>query len=144
MESKDSPSTGGDRPALAASPATQSPALKNGFLVRSSSDDGAVEVKLVDLCGLGANGSLPYDLNRYFSPVPGAFRVPVGKLVTIRCRPEGVANAANRMLAAYEGRHPLRPPVAVRSIGDGDFLVEDGNSTVLNAIASGWPDVLCR
>ena len=31
----------------------------------------------------------------------------------------------------------------VEAMSDGRFLVVDGNSTVLNAIASGWTDVPC-
>jgi hypothetical protein len=92
---------------------------------------------------LGANRELPYDIDRYFIPTAGAELLPVANLVTTRARPEGIANAAALMRAAYAGQHPGRAPIAVRPFRDGDFLVRDGNSTVLNAIASGWPRILC-
>jgi hypothetical protein len=92
---------------------------------------------------LGASGELPYEIDKYFVPTAGAELLPVASLVTTRARPKGVANAALLMQAAYKGRHPRRAPIAVRPFGDGDFLVQDGNSTVLNAIASGWPRILC-
>jgi hypothetical protein len=98
----------------------------------------------IDLKAWGASKELPYDIDKYFIPTAGAELLPLSKLVTSRARPKGVANAAALMRAAYEGRHPRRPPVTVRPFGDSEFLVEDGNSTVLNAIASGWPRILCR
>lgn len=64
-------------------------------------------------------------------------------LIITRARPEGIANAALLMRAAYQGRYPRRAPVTVRPHAGGDYVVEDGNSTVLNAIASAWPNVLC-
>ena len=92
---------------------------------------------------MGASRDLPYEIDRYFTPTAGAELLPVGQLVMVRARPDGIANAAKLMRAAYAGRHPRRAPITVRPFRDGDFLVKDGNSTVLNAIASGWPRILC-
>jgi len=69
--------------------------------------------------------------------------LPLAALITTRARPKGIANAASIMRAAYLGQHPRRAPISVRSFGNGDYLVEDGNSTVLNAMASAWPQILC-
>ena len=112
--------------------------------MRTLAPDGtSVSLHDIDLDALGASRELPYDIDRYFIPTAGAELVPVASLVTIRARLKGVANAGKLMRAAYDGRHPRRAPVTVRPFGAGDFLVEDGNSTVLNAIASAWPQILC-
>lgn len=92
---------------------------------------------------MGASRELPYDVDRYFIPAAGAELLPLENLVMTRARPEGVANAAILMRDAYAGQHPRRAPIAVRALPEGDFLVKDGNSTVLNAIASGWPRIPC-
>jgi hypothetical protein len=92
---------------------------------------------------MGASSDLPYELDRYFLR-SGCQPVPLTRLITTRARPEGVARAAELMRSAHEGRYPARSPILVRPYEQsGDFLVEDGNSTVLNAIASRWPDILC-
>lgn len=70
------------------------------------------------------------------------FMVPVGQLIFMRARPEGIANGARLMRAAYDGQHSRRNPISVRPFRDG-YLVQDGNSTALNAIASGWPEIAC-
>lgn len=112
--------------------------------MRSLAQDGSsISLLEIDLEALGASRQLPYDTDRYFIPTAGAELLPLARLITSRARPKGVANAAILMRAAYEGRHPRRAPITVRLFGDGDFLVQDGNSTVLNAIASGWPRILC-
>lgn len=96
----------------------------------------------MDLGALGASTELPYEPTKYFSEAVDVVALPLDLLILSRARPDGVANAARLMRAAYEGRHPRRSPIVVRSRSDG-FLVEDGNSTVLNAVASAWPDILC-
>jgi|ERR1700691_805516 hypothetical protein len=113
------------------------------FRVRSLGQDGYVNDLELDLHGMGASSDLPYEVDRYFVKSRG-WPVSLMRLITTRARPAGVARAAQLMRAAYEGQHPPRAPIQVRRYdSDGDFLVEDGNSTVLNAIASGWPDILC-
>jgi hypothetical protein len=114
------------------------------FPVKSLGEDGkSILLEAVDLGALGASGDLPYQIERYFVLCPGAFLVPLTALITTRRRPRGTANAASLMRAAYDGHHARRAPVRVRPHGPNDYLVEDGNSTVLNAIASAWPDILC-
>lgn len=111
--------------------------------VRMLGADGvSVQDRELDAASLGAATDLPYDIARYFVADDTAIRVPVAHLVLSRARIGGVPNAARLMRAAYEGRHPRRPPISLRSLGAGDFVVADGNSTAVNAIASGWPDII--
>jgi len=108
-----------------------------------SLDKNTVSQVQMDLGALGASTELPYELRRYFSEPAGAVALPLYLLILSRARPDGIANAARLMLAAYEGRHARRAPVSVCPRGSDGFLVKDGNSTVLNAVASAWPDILC-
>jgi hypothetical protein len=105
-------------------------------------EDG-VSLRDVDLAALGANTDLPYEIGKYFLPRAGAFLLPLENLIVTRARPDGIANAGRLMRAAYDGQHSRRAPVSVQAYCAGDFLVEDGNSTVLNAVASNWSHVLC-
>jgi hypothetical protein len=105
--------------------------------------DGSVRRDEVDLAALGASADLPYDIDRYFLPQADALLVELDRLIVTRARPSGIANAATLMDAAYHGRHPRREAISISPYGADAFLVEDGNSTVLNAIASGWPHILC-
>lgn len=100
--------------------------------------DGHVSTQDVDFSALGAATDLPDDTDRYFLPEAGAMLVPVEKLILTRTRPTGVANAGRLMLAAFKGEQPRRKPIALKRHGEDAFLVEDGNSTVVNAIASNW------
>lgn len=114
------------------------------FRVRALRQDGlSVIVAELDLEGLGASTNLPFDPMRYFLPSPEAVAIALRDLVVSRARPEGIANAARLMRAAFQGTHPRRSPISVRRLAEGDYLVEDGNSTVLNAVASAWPSLPC-
>lgn len=104
--------------------------------------DGQIQVEAIDLEALGAAVDLPFQLDRYFDQPAGSAPVALARLILTRARPKGVANAARLMHAAYQGEHPRRKPVTIRAFNN-DFVVEDGNSTVLNAIASNWPEILC-
>jgi hypothetical protein len=117
--------------------------LKNSHSVHFLETAGRVETRILDLCALGASATLPYDPKRYFLPAEESFPIPIDRLVTSRCRPDGVANAAKFMLASFRNQYPPREPITVSPLDD-RYLVEDGNSTVLNAVASGWPDIPCR
>lgn len=105
--------------------------------------DGTVLVEYLDVEALGASTDLPFQLNRYFESPPGTATIPLGRLILTRARPEGIANGGRLMRAAFHGQHPRRAPIAIRPYRGGDFLVEDGNSTVINAVASNWPEILC-
>jgi hypothetical protein len=97
----------------------------------------------IDPRAVGVGTGLPYEIERYFLPTTGAFLLSLELLILTHMRPRGIASAALLMRAAYECRYPRRAPVTVRPHVGGNYLVEDGNSTVLNAIASAWPNVLC-
>jgi hypothetical protein len=103
-------------------------------------DDGRISPVNADLRELGASFDLPYDPPRYFVISAEAVAVPIASLVLRHLRPQGISNGARLMRAAYAGSHPRRQPIAACRCGK-DFIVDDGNSTVLNAFASGWPDV---
>lgn len=86
---------------------------------------------------------LPFDHSRYFELPTNAVLISMNILVTKHARVSGVNNAANFMRQAYEGEISKRAPVSVVPFRDGLFLVDDGNSTVLNAWSSGWPNIPC-
>jgi len=114
------------------------------FRVRLLKKGGCVLSIEIDLHSLGASDNLPYNIDKYFRSDPGTCLLRLPLLINTRARSDGIANAAHLMRAAYEGRYPVRAAVTVCPFAGNDFLVEDGNSTVLNAIASGWPDILCK
>ena len=115
------------------------------FRVRLLGEDKLSVLSIeIDLCSLGASTNLPYNIDKYFRAGPRTRLLPLRLLINTHVRPEGVANAARLMRAAYEGRHTLRAPVTVSPYVGDDFLVADGNSTVLNALSSAWPDILCK
>lgn len=87
--------------------------------------------------------ALEYDPARYFSVDQDAISIPVERLLLSRARPEGISNAVVRMADASRGRRDRRGPIRARALGDGMFLVLDGNSTVVIASLAGWPDVPC-
>jgi len=80
--------------------------------------------------------------NRYFL-TSGSLLLPISELLLTRTRPEGIAHALVLMKAAYDGKHPRRPPVEVEKLADHLYLVHDGNSTTAVAMAAGWPIIPC-
>jgi len=67
--------------------------------------------------------------------------LPVSALVFSRARAEGIANANILMIEAAAGHRARRAPIRVRELGDERWHVIDGNSTAINALFSGWPDI---
>ena len=85
---------------------------------------------------------LPEAINQYFLEVPGAQLVGTSTLLPTRARPQGVRNANALMLDARAGRISRRKPIAIsRDVVFDRRLVVDGNSTLLNAIYSGWTKI---
>ena len=80
---------------------------------------------------------------RYFEVAPDTVFIPVSSLVLSHVRQSGIDSALKKMAAAYHGSHDPRPPISVRVMEDGKFLVLDGNSTSAVAIAAGWSDIPC-
>jgi len=87
--------------------------------------------------------ALVYAPERYFAVGPGTTAVPIANLVASRARPHGIKNANRLMQQAYRGEIARRAPVSIAPYRDGLWLVIDGNSTLINAIASRWPDLPC-
>jgi hypothetical protein len=98
-----------------------------------------------DIALLGAATDLTYDPDAYFIMSPASQHIALKRLFVTRFRPEGVRSAASRMREAAQWRHPKRAPVSIRfDAGLDGWIVIDGNSTVVNACASGWPDIVCE
>lgn len=85
--------------------------------------------------------TLPNQSNRYFLPLKGAIVVPLSRLIMTRLRRDGVRNARKLMRRAYDRTHPRRAPISIKGIGNGYFVVEDGNSTAASALAAGWRSI---
>lgn len=85
---------------------------------------------------------LPDDLEKYFLVSDTALLVGIPTLLPTRARPKGVKNANALMRDALNGKVPRRKPIEIsRDVISGRRLVLDGNSTLLNALHSGWPKV---
>lgn len=105
--------------------------------------DGTVELKQYLFQTLDDDNKLPNGHARYFTSPHGVFLVPIAHLVLGRVRDGAVERANALMRQAYDGQIAARPPVDVRRLADQRWLVVDGNSTCMNAIISGWPDIPC-
>jgi hypothetical protein len=86
---------------------------------------------------------LPYRHDAYFI-LEHSTSIPIANLVWKRARPEGIKNAIDRMSRALQGTYPKRRPLKVELADNGGFLLIDGNSTALVALAAGWPDIPCE
>lgn len=88
--------------------------------------------------------SLPYAPDRMFARYPGAVLLPLDALVltkSVTAGEQGRNVSPKRMLAAYHGALPPRPPVSVRALPNGKYEVTDGNGTVAALRDLGWPAV---
>jgi len=106
-------------------------------------DKGIVKLELSAEI-VGVLERLPEQTEAYFDVSGEHEMLAVGSLVNIRARPNGILNANNLMMAAYHDDGDRREPISVRLLGDGRWLVLDGNSTTINALFSGWSIVPCR
>jgi hypothetical protein len=100
-----------------------------------------VKYHRIDPAVLKSFKPLPLQHHQYFVIGPTAKYVLVSRLVFSRARPEGIANANALMREAAAGRCSRRAPISVRELDDGRLCVTDGNSTAMNALLSGWPDI---
>lgn len=103
--------------------------------------EGAVNYNLIDLALFESLEPLPLQHDRYFVVGATTIYLPVSMLVFSRARLEGIANANILMREAAAGQRSRRVPILVRELGDGRWYVVDGNSTAMNALFSGWPDI---
>jgi hypothetical protein len=84
---------------------------------------------------------LPIQHEKYFIVDSTTKYLPVSALVFSRARSEGIAKANVLMRESSEGRCTRRGPITVRALDRTRFHVIDGNSTAMNALLSGWPDI---
>jgi len=88
--------------------------------------------------------SLPYAPDRMFERYPGAVLLPLEALVltkSVTAGEQGRNVSPKRMLAAYHGALPRRPPISVRALPGGKYEIVDGNGTVAALRDLGWPAV---
>jgi hypothetical protein len=102
---------------------------------------GEVKYNLLDATVLESLEILSLQHDRYFVVSATTIYPPVSALVFSRARPEGVANANVLMKEAAAGHRSRRAPIRVRELDKGRWQVIDGNSTAINALISGWPDI---
>jgi len=94
---------------------------------------------------------LPFDLDRYFVRTADTIEIPMSDLVP--GKPHAIERANELMFAAYNGEQERRAPITVvnrgkrprrqrRNMTHAAYKVMDGNSTLVNAVQSGWPTIL--
>jgi hypothetical protein len=105
--------------------------------------DGSVEDHEIEAELAAVLKPLPYAPERYFIIGQTTTMVPLDRLVASRARPNGIRNANVLMLQAHQGTIPRRAPVTIKALPGNRWLVVDGNSTLINALASDWPDLPC-
>lgn len=86
---------------------------------------------------------LTYNHNLYFSLENSHTIIRIENLVITRARPSGIVNAIEKMERASRGTNAKRAPICVIPHGNDDYLVLDGNSTVIVAVAAAWVDIPC-
>lgn len=86
---------------------------------------------------------LAYDPGAYFDINEMTLLVPLELLISTRARPDGILNACGLMEKAARGEISKRAPISISAYSNKKFLVNDGNSTVMNARFSGWPTIPC-
>jgi hypothetical protein len=85
--------------------------------------------------------ALPYDHTSYFDLGGNYELLATDRLVASRARPEGIVNANKFMSMAASGHMGKRAPISVGTLEGALIAVIDGNSTFINALLSGWPDI---
>lgn len=92
----------------------------------------------------GIDEILPYEPASYFHMPTGTIVVALSQLQPTRAREKGVRNAFLNMKEAREGLKEKRHPISITEMEAGRFAIRDGNSTFINALIAGWPDIPCR
>lgn len=88
--------------------------------------------------------TLPDDPSLYFDLGEAHLFIPLDQLVNARMRERGIVNANRHMQTASKCNQGKRKPLTVRALGNGLWLVVDGNSTLINARHSNWRAVPCN
>lgn len=107
-------------------------------------DDGQVLEEELDSSISEQISVLPYDEAAYFEVDASTVAIPLNMLISTRARAKGIVNACALMRLALEGKGPRRLPLTVSAHSDSAYIVDDGNSTLMNARYSGWPDIPCN
>ncbi|WP_457579375.1 hypothetical protein [Ensifer adhaerens] len=105
--------------------------------------DGAVGKMELNQEIAAALERLPEDPSLYFDLGEAHLLIPLEQLVNARMRERGIISANRYMLASARGKQEKRKPLTVHALGNGLWLVVDGNSTLLNARLSNWRAVPC-
>ena len=82
---------------------------------------------------------LPYELDRYFVRTDDTVEVRIRDIVP--GEPHAVDNANKFMWQAWLGERDRREPITLVRRKRGGYKAIDGNSTLANAIANGWPTI---
>lgn len=86
---------------------------------------------------------LPDNPTDFFRLEGDVIFLELAALVNSRARPQGILNANGYMRQAANGDMEKRQPISVSPLSENLWQVVDGNSTVLNALLSGWSKVPC-
>src|SRR5919197_5124789 len=85
---------------------------------------------------------LAFNLDLYFSLLPGALEIDLSLLRPRRCRKDDTKRAWEFMSRAARGEHAKRDPISVVRADKRKFVILDGNCTFAVARASHWPRIL--
>ena len=105
---------------------------------REGEDDKTFAKRVIDK--RPAPKELPEKHEDYFN-MEGATVVPLSSLVSGKTAEEnkqGGDNGAKRMAAAANGELSKRDPITVEPMGDGKYLITDGNGTFTTVQKYGW------
>jgi hypothetical protein len=85
---------------------------------------------------------IPYDLRGFFYFSENTIILPLDNLRVKRIRPDGVLRGNLIMQEVVNGSRLIkRDAISVVENSDGTYLIEDGNSTFVNACFSNWPSI---
>jgi len=84
---------------------------------------------------------LPHNLKKYFTKPAGTIEVEMNKLIPIRAREKGIANAERYMRLAYDGKMEKRKPITIYKSRNGKYRIKDGNSTFAVAKKHNWKTI---
>jgi hypothetical protein len=87
------------------------------------------------------NINLPHNLKKYFTKPVGTIEVEMNKLIPIRAREKGIANAERYMRLAYDGKMERRKPITIYKSRNGKYRIKDGNSTFAVAKKHNWKTI---
>ena len=90
------------------------------------------------------NVKLPHNLKKYFTKPAGTIEVEINKLIPIRAREKGIANAERYMRLAYDGKMERRKPITIYKSRNGKYRIKDGNSTFAVAKKHNWKTIFAE